>query len=74
MATLERLIVGRWMALAAGGWRPEQIARLLRLTVRIWEGEVHESTPEYRRLVFARRLYDAGCLSEFGVESASDAP
>jgi len=51
-------------ALQAAGLRDDEIARLASLKRRIQTGERGELTHEYKRLLFARYLYETGCLHD----------
>ena len=44
------------------GFSREEIARLLRIKALCRQGAYHEVTPEYKRLAFARWLYEQGRL------------
>ena len=44
------------------GFSSEQIARLFRVKALYQQGAYHEATPEYKRLAFARWLYEQGRL------------
>jgi hypothetical protein len=44
------------------GFSSEQIASLLRIKALYQRGAYHEATPEYKRLAFARWLYEQGRL------------
>ena len=44
------------------GFSSEQIARILRIKALYQRGAYHEATPEYKRLAFARWLYEQGRL------------
>ncbi len=48
--------------LACAGFSSEEITGLFRVKVLYHQGAYHEATPEYRRLAFARRLYQQGRL------------
>jgi len=44
------------------GFSSEEIASLFRVKVLYQQGAYHEATPEYKRLAFARWLYEQGRL------------
>jgi len=44
------------------GFSSEVIASLFRVKVLYQQGAYHEATPEYKRLAFARWLYEQGRL------------
>ncbi len=44
------------------GFSSEEIARLFTIKVLYQRGAYHEVTPEYKRLAFARWLYEQGRL------------
>jgi hypothetical protein len=44
------------------GFSHEQIAGLFRIKALYQRGAYHEATPEYKRLAFARWLYEQGRL------------
>jgi hypothetical protein len=44
------------------GFSSEQIANLFRFKELYQRGAYHEATPEFKRLVFVRWLYEQGCL------------
>jgi len=44
------------------GFSSEQIASLLLIKVLYQRGAYHEASPEYKRLAFARWLYEQGRL------------
>ena len=48
--------------LAHAGFSSDEIDRLLRVKGLYHQGTYHEITPEYRRLEFARWLYQTGRL------------
>jgi hypothetical protein len=44
------------------GFSSEEIASLFRIKALYQRGAYHEATPEYKRLAFARWLYEQGRL------------
>jgi hypothetical protein len=44
------------------GFSGEEIANLLRVKALYQQGAYHEATPEFKRLAFARWLYEQGRL------------